>query len=192
VYVPFEVDAGAWVSLILRPRADLESVVSAVRREVSKLDREVPVSDVMHLDDAIAESGAAGGFHRRQILLLGIFAGIAVVLAAVGIYAVTAYTVAQRTQEIGLRMALGARASQVVALFVRQAMRPLALGVFIGLGGAFVAGRLLRNWMVKPAAIDPPTLLIVAVLLVLIGLIAALYPSWRAARVDPSTALRID
>ena len=123
--------------------------------------------------------------------MLGIFAGMGVVLAAVGIYAVTAYTVAQRTQEIGLRMALGARASQVVGLFVRQAMQPLALGVLFGLGGAFVAGRLLRTWLVKPAPVDPATLLIVAVLLVLIGLAAAFWPSRRAARVDPGTALRI-
>ena len=192
VYVPFEVDASAWASLILRPRTDLETIVSAVRREVAKLDREVPVSDVLPLEDAIADSGVAGSFHRRLLLLLGAFAGIAVVLAAVGIYAVTAYTVAQRTQEIGLRMALGARASQVVGLFVRQAMQPLALGVLFGLGGAFVAGRLLRTWLVKPAPVDPSTLAIVAVLLVLIGLAAAFFPSWRGARVDPSAALRVE
>ena len=194
VYVPFQVDAGYSAELIIRPRVgtDLETVVTAVRREVAKVDRWVPVSNVMHLEDAIAEAGPAGGFQRRLILLLGIFAGIAVVLAAVGIYAVTAYTVAQRTQEIGLRMALGARASQVVGLFVRQAMRPLVLGVLFGLVGAFVAGRLLRTWLVKPATVDPATLSIVAVLLVVVGLIAAFYPSWRAARVDPSTALRMD
>jgi putative ABC transport system permease protein len=192
VYVPFQVDAGAWASLILRPRADVATVVSAVRREVAKLDREVPVSDVVRLEDAIAEGGAAGAFQRRLILILGIFAGVAVVLAAVGIYAVTAYTVAQRTQEIGLRVALGARTAQVVGLFVRQAIRPLALGVFVGLGGAFAAGRLLRTWLVKPAPVDPVSLSVVAALLVVIGLTAAFYPSWRAARVDPSTALRID
>jgi ABC-type antimicrobial peptide transport system permease subunit len=166
--------------------------VKAVRREAAKLDAEAPVSEVMRLEDAIAESSSAGSFHRRLLLLLGTFAGIAVVLAAVGIYAVTAYTVAQRTQEIGLRMALGARASQVVGLFVRQAMQPMALGVLFGIGGAFVAGRLLRDWLVKPATIDPATLFIVAVLLVLIGLAAALYPSWRGARLDPSRALRTD
>ena len=192
VYVPFQVDAGYWAQLIIRPRTDLETVVTAVRREISKLDAGVPVSRVMRLEDAIAESGSAGAFHRRLILTLGIFAGVAVVLAAVGIYAVTAYTVAQRTQEIGLRMALGARASQVVGLFVRQAMRPLVLGVLFGLGGAFVAGRLLRTWLVKPATVDPATLSIVAVLLVVVGVTAAFYPSWRAARVDPSTALRVE
>ena len=107
-------------------------------------------------------------------------------------YAVTAYTVAQRTQEIGLRMALGARGAQVVGLFVGQAMRPLTLGVLAGLGGAFVAGRLLQTWLVKPATVDPVTLLIVAVLLVLIGLTAAVWPSWRASRVDPGAALRAE
>ena len=192
VYVPFQVDAGVWARLILRPRTDVETLVRAVRREVAKVDAEAPVSEVMLLEDAIADSSSAGAFHRRLMRLLGMFAGIAVVLAAVGIYAVTAYTVAQRTQEIGLRMALGARASQVVGLFVGQAMRPLVLGVLFGLGGAFVAGRLLRNWLVKPAPVDPATLLMVAVLLVLIGLAAAFYPSWRGARVDPSTALRTD
>jgi hypothetical protein len=140
VYVPFQVDAGYWAQLIVRPRTDLETVVTAVRREVSKLDPVVPVSNVIHLEDAIAEAGPAGGFHRRLILMLGIFAGVAVVLAAVGIYAVTAYTVAQRTQEIGLRMALGAPVSQVVGLFVGQAMRPLVLGVLLGLGGALRRG----------------------------------------------------
>jgi putative ABC transport system permease protein len=192
VYVPLQVDAGAWARLILRPRTDLETVVSAVRREVLKLDPDVPLSDIMHLEDALADSSQTGGFHRRQIQLLGLFAGIAVVLAAVGIYAVTAYTVARRTREIGLRMALGARASQVVGLFVRQAMRPLIFGVPFGLGGAFVTGRLLRTWLVKPASVDPVTLALVAVLLVLIGLTAAFYPSWRAARADPTAALRLD
>jgi putative ABC transport system permease protein len=190
VYAPFQVDAGYWAQLIVRPRTNLETVVTAIRREVSKLDAGVPISNVRLLEDAIAEAGPAGGFHRRLILMLGIFAGMGVVLAAVGIYAVTAYTVAQRTQEIGLRMALGARASQVVGLFVRQATRPLALGVLAGLGGAFVAGRLLQTWLVKPATVDPASLLIVAVLLMLIGLTAAFWPSWRASRVDPGTALR--
>jgi putative ABC transport system permease protein len=192
VYVPFQVDAGIWARVIARPRTDLETLVKAVGREAAKLDAEAPVSQVMRLEDAIADSASAGSFHRQLIFLLGTFAGIAVVLAAVGIYAVTAYAVAQRTQEIGLRMALGARASQVVGLFVRQAMRPLLVGVVLGLGGAFVEGRLLRTWLVKPAPVDPTTLLIVAVLLVLIGLAAASYPSWRGTRVDPSTALRIE
>jgi predicted permease len=194
VYVPFQVDAGYSAELIIRPRigTDLERVVTAVRREVAKVDRWVPVSNVMPLEDAIAEAGPAGGFQRRIIRLLGIFASIAVVLAAVGIYAVTAYTVAQRRQEIGLRMALGARASQVVGLFMRQATQPLVLGVLFGLGGAFVTGRLLRTWLVKPATVDPATVVIVAALLVAVGLTAAFYPSWRAARVDPSMALRTD
>ena len=192
VYVPFPVNLGATASFILRPRTDLATVVGVVRREVSRLDRDVPVSDSIPLEEALIDSPQTGGFQRRQILLLGVFAAMAVVLAAVGIYAVTAYTVAQRIPEIGLRMALGARTSQVVGLFVGQAMRPLALGVFVGLGGAFVAGRLLQSWLVKPAPVDPLTLVIVAVLLVLIGLTAAFYPSWRGARVDPSTALRIE
>jgi putative ABC transport system permease protein len=189
VYVPLRVNSAYWVHIIARPRTNVETLVSAVRTAVSRLDPEMPLFDIMSLEQAMARSR---GFQRSIVLMLGVFAAIAVLLASVGIYAVTAYAVAQRRQEVGLRMALGARATDVVTLFVRRAIFPLAIGVIAGAAGAAIAGRLLGNWLADRASFDLTTLAAVAMLLSLVTLAAALLPSWRAARLDPNAALRCE
>lgn len=122
--------------------------------------------------------------------MFAFFAFIALLLSAVGLYAVTAYSVSQRTQEIGVRMALGAQPSQVLWLFQRRALVHLAIGLVIGLAGAVGVGTLLRSLLVRTEATDPATLASISVLLVAVALAATFWPARRATRLDPVVALR--
>jgi ABC-type antimicrobial peptide transport system permease subunit len=124
--------------------------------------------------------------------LFGLLAGIALVIASVGLYALTAQSVVQRTQEIGIRIALGAQVAQVVWLFAWRTVAPLVLGVLTGLGGALAAGSLLQTLLVGTSARDPLTLAVVTGLLVLVALIGTVLPARRAARIDPTVALRYE
>ena len=119
-----------------------------------------------------------------------IFAGLALLLSAIGLYAVTSYSVTQRTREIGVRMALGAESRQVLWLFARRALVQLCLGLALGLGGAIGVGRLLQSLLVQTSSTDPPTLALTAVVLAAVGLTASLWPARRASRIDPVVALR--
>lgn len=134
----------------------------------------------------------SGGTQRSLGALLGMFAVAGLLLAAVGLYAVTAHSVAQRTQEIGVRMALGATAGQVVGSFVRRNALPLGLGLATGLAGAAALGHALQAFLIGVEAVDGITLLFVAALLAGVALVASLVPARRAARVDPLDALRCE
>jgi ABC-type lipoprotein release transport system permease subunit len=120
--------------------------------------------------------------------MFSVFAGIAIVLAAIGLFAVTAYSVTQRTQEIGLRMALGARTRQIAWLILRRGLVQLIIGVTLGLAGAFAVGRLLRGMLFQTGPADPVTLVSITVLLMTIAISASLWPAWQATRLDPVTA----
>ena len=151
------------------------------------MDAGVPLFGVEPMETAVARMG----FPQR---LLGswfaLLAAIAIVLAVVGLYATTAHGVARRTQEIGVRMALGARADQVLMLFMRQALWRLAFGLTLGLGGALLLGSLLSSFLVRVSARDPLTLTGVAILLAAVGGVASFLPASRATRIEPMGALR--
>ena len=127
---------------------------------------------------------------RLYALLLGVFAVIALTLAAVGTYSVIAYSVAQRTQEIGLRMALGAQTSAILKLVVGQGMKLVASGAALGLAASFALTRLMSNMLFGVSAADPPTFIVITLLLTFVALLACSIPAWRAAKVDPMVALR--
>jgi putative ABC transport system permease protein len=130
---------------------------------------------------------------RKSLLaLLSAFAGVALVLSAVGIYSVLAYDVSQRVREIGIRGAIGAAPTQVLSLILRQGLRTIGVGIGVGLFGALSLGRLLAGRLFQVAPYDPTTLGAISVLLLLIGLVASLLPAWRAARINPVVALRMD
>jgi predicted permease len=191
MYVPLVQlpDAFSATMIALRVDGDPMRVAGAVRRELRALDAGVPLSDVQTFDDLIAS-----GVSRQRLgsgLLAG-FAALALLLAAVGIYGVLSYTVAQRAGEIGVRMALGAERGRVVRQVVGEGLALAALGLLVGVPGALGAGRVLAAALDGVRAADAPTLGAVAATLALVALSAAWLPAWRASRVNPVTALRAD
>jgi putative ABC transport system permease protein len=139
------------------------------------------------MDDALAQNR---WLLRVFTIMFMVFAGIALVVAAVGLYAVTAYAVTQHTREIGVRLALGARPGPVIWLFLKRSLGQLAIGVAIGLGAAVALGRVLQSFLVQTSAHDPLTLLSIVVLLTVVAIAACLGPARRATRLDPLMALR--
>ena len=174
----------AWV---VRSQLDTRSVQDTVQKEMQSIDGQMTVARVRTMDEVLAAGTAR---NRFNMLLLSIFAGIALVLAAIGIYGLMSYSVEQRTQEFGIRMALGAGSPQLLRLIVRQGMTPALIGVAAGLAAAFGLTRLLRDLLygVKPA--DPVSLAAVAVILSGVALMATYVPARQAAKLDPVDALR--
>jgi putative ABC transport system permease protein len=176
------------VSVAIRTRADDPlSLVAPVRGIVSSLDREIPIANAQTMETVVAKSTAKATF---AMLLLAIAGGMALVLSAVGIYGVISYTVNQRRAEIGVRMALGARASQVGRMVVGQSLRVAALGIVVGLAGAFATTRVMQSLLFGVSPTDPVTLVGVTVLLVALGAVASYAPARRATKVDPVEVLR--
>ena len=153
------------------------------------MDPDVPLTNIRPLDELIAQMRWP---QRVFGTMFSIFAVIALVLAVVGLYGVTAYSVAQRTQEIGIRMALGAERGQVRWLVLRRGLVQLAIGLTIGLAGAFAAGRLLQNWLVGTQPTDPVTLIGISLVLIAAGVAACVGPARRATQLDPVKALRYE
>jgi predicted permease len=188
LYFPYEqIPDPSYLTLVIRTKHDPLSNVAAVRNEVAKLDSNVPASAIMSMDQAISKNV---GQVRFNTLLLKMFAAVALILAAIGIYGVMAYVVSLRTHEIGVRMALGAQASDVSKLVVRQGMWPALAGVASGLVGGWALTRWLQALLFETSALDSVTFTLSAVGLTLVALAACYVPSRRAARIDPLTALR--
>ncbi len=177
------------MNLAIRTQGDPMSLVNQIQKEIWSVDKDQAVYQVQTMEQMV---GASVGTRRFAMLLLALFAVIALVLAAVGIYGVISYSVAQRTHEIGVRMALGAGAREVLALIIRQGMRPALLGVAIGLAGAVALTRLMKSLLYGVSAADPLTLALITLLLASVALLACWVPAQRAAKVDPMVALRCD
>ncbi|HWM90009.1 MAG TPA: ABC transporter permease [Thermoanaerobaculia bacterium] len=175
--------------LVLRTSGDPASLTSSLREAVRELDRDLPIDRVQTMESVVAEALAQ---NRFKTLLLGLFAGLALVLAAVGVYGVVSYSVAQRTHEIGIRMALGARPDQVRRLVVFQGMRMVLIGAVVGLALALFATRFLRDQVYGVSATDPVTFAVVPLVLIGVALLANWLPALRATRVDPLEALRYE
>jgi predicted permease len=187
-YVPMRAEPRPFATLLVRGPAP-DALAALVRQEVRALDPELAVSGIISLHVLEGQSRWA---HRVFGLMFAVFAGIALAVSAVGLYAMTAYSVRQRTQEIGVRMALGAERSDVIWLFVRRIFLPLGAGLVVGLGGALVIGRLLRSFLMQTSPDDPATLVSVAAVLAAVALAASFWPARRAARLDPVRALRYE
>jgi putative ABC transport system permease protein len=175
--------------LVVKTDGDPLALAGAVRKTVWDVDRDQPVSNVRTMEDVLAESLAR---QRFSTLLLGVFAGVALLLAAVGIYGVMSYSMAQRTREIGIRMALGAQKRDVLKLAVGQGVKLVAIGVGIGLVGALALTRVMTSLLYGVSATDPVTLVTISLVLVAVALLASYIPARRASKVDPLIALRYE
>ena len=190
IYVPHAQDS-SWggLSLVVRTSGAPSALTPAVRAAVLSLDPDQPVFNIRTMDDIVAASVAT---RRISMLLLSGFAGLALLLAALGVYGLISYSIAQRTHEIGLRMALGAQASDVLVLVLRQGMSLVLIGVSIGLAAAFALTRVMSSLLYEVSASDPATFIGVALLLITVALVACLIPARRAMKVDPLVALHYE
>jgi putative ABC transport system permease protein len=177
------------MTLVIRTDGEPTAIAPAVQREIRSLDPNQPVSDVRSMNQVMSEWVSRSRFNT---LLLGLFAGLATLLSAVGIFGVMNYSVALRTRELGLRLAIGAQPRQVLLLVLRQGLLLTVFGVVIGLGAAFALTRLLSGLLFGVAAVDVSTFTTISLLLILVSLLACYLPARRAMRIDPLQALRYE
>jgi len=175
--------------MIVKTSVEPTSLIGAIKREIRAIDKDQPIAQVQTLDDKLSESIAP---QRFTLLLLGIFALMALSLASAGIYGLMSYAVTQRTHEIGVRMALGARQVDVLKLMVRQGMGLVVIGVALGLAGAFATTRLMSALLFDVTAKDPVTFAVVTAVLTIVAFVACYLPARRATKVDPLVALRYE
>jgi putative ABC transport system permease protein len=188
-YLPLRGQPQGFAMLLISTPGDPASLTSAIREEVRAVDPDLPLFGILTMDQQLAQTRWA---FRVFGSMFAIFAFIALALSAIGLYAVTAYSVAQRTQEIGVRMALGAQAAQVWWLVVRRGLVQLSIGLALGLAGAMGVGQLLQSLLVQTGTRDPLTLISIASLLMVVSIGASFWPARRATRLDPVAALRND
>jgi putative ABC transport system permease protein len=192
VYTPFSQNDERWrsfMTIAIRTRGASSGLVEEVKKQIWSMDSQIPVSDVHAMDELIAVSLAQ---QRFNMLLLGLFAALALVLAAVGIYGAMAYAVNQRTHEIGIRTALGAQRRDVLRLVMRDGAKIALFGIASGIAGALALTRLMASLLFEVKPTDPATFASVAILLALVALAACYIPARRAMRVDPMVALRYE
>lgn len=187
LFMPFDQNPLGYMSVVVRSTADLGTVAAAARSAVNQVDPDLPLFELNTLEDLIAASVSQPRFY---MLLLGGFAAVALVMAAIGMYGVIAYGVSQRSQEIGVRMALGATRDRVVRMVLRQALVLAGFGAVFGLALALVATRGMESLLFGVSAVDPEIYVAVAAVLVLVAGLASYLPARRAARTDPQLALR--
>jgi putative ABC transport system permease protein len=187
MYLPLRQWGGAGMTLVASTAGDPAALQAVLRTAVAAVDKTMALSFFTTMDSALQQSL---GNQRISAWLTGAFAGIALLLSAVGLYSVLAYAVTQRTSEIGIRMALGADKGQVISLILSQGMRLVALGLVLGLGAAAAGARLLTSLLYEMEPLNPLVFGGVTVLFAVVAVFACLLPSLRAARIDPLVALR--
>jgi predicted permease len=187
-YLPSVVHPPQTAYLVLRTRTNPLRYAGAIRKAVLAVDRDQPISDIKTMESVLTSNF---GQRRLTMWLLGSFAGVALLLSIVGIYGVIAYSVARRTQEVGIRRALGAQQADILRLVLRQGLSLSLAGIAIGVGGAFALTRVMKGMLFHVTATDPATFTGIAILFILVAFAASYIPARRAARIDPMVALRI-
>ena len=187
LFEPYQQNAWSFLVVTIRSPLDQNTLLAAVQREVKTLDPNLPVSNVRMMEEVVAQSLAT---RRFVLLLFGLFAGLALLLATVGIYGVLTASVSQRTRELGIRMALGATARDVGRLIVGQGLKLVLSGIVIGVVSALALQRVIGKLLFGISPTDPLTFTVIALLLIGVALLACWIPARRATKVDPLTALR--
>src|SRR4029077_6389801 len=186
MYVPFAQSGYSTTIYVVRSNQDLQVLLAAIRREIQVIDPAVPLANVRSFENLIGDSIAP---RRLSVVLLGVFAGVAVLLAGVGIYCVLSFLVVQRTHELGVRMALGAQRSDVLKLVLVRSLKLISAGTIIGLVVALMSTHTLRALLYSVSAFDTATFALVTILLGAIALAASYLPALRATRADPMVVL---
>jgi ABC-type antimicrobial peptide transport system permease subunit len=176
-------------TLVIRSDRDVTQFALPVQRIVQELDRDLPVSDILTMDEVIGRNTADASFDATLLL---IFAASSLLLAAVGLFGVLSYIVAQRTTEIGVRIALGAQRGQLLRFILADGLRPALYGLVMGLAGSALVTRLIQSMLYKTQALDPGVFVLVSLILLFVAAMACLLPAWRASRIDPMQALRTE
>jgi putative ABC transport system permease protein len=188
-YIPYWQMPEVGTNVVLKTATDPMALAEPLRRAIKEVDPNIAVAGLTTLDEAIAE---VNGSSRFNAMLVAVFAVVALALAAVGIYGVLSYAVSQRTQEIGVRLALGARERQIFRLVVGESLKLAAAGLVLGLAGALLVGRALDRLLYGVRATDVPTFAGTAILLIVVAVIASYVPARRAMRIAPMEALRAE
>ncbi|MBO0861935.1 MAG: ABC transporter permease, partial [Chloracidobacterium sp.] len=186
-YFPYSRRPSLYACLLLRTSGDRMSLASAVRRQIAAIDKDQPVLAIKTMNEVIASTTAP---RRFNTLLLAVFAAVALALCASGVYSVISYSVTQRTQEVGVRMALGAQPGDVVRLILKQGLALTLIGVAAGIFGAIAAARVMSGLLYGVAATDPVTFAAISLLLAIVAMLACYLPARRAAKIEPIAALR--
>jgi putative ABC transport system permease protein len=189
IYSSYYEDPVLTMSVVVRSRSNPTSIALLVRSEIQKADSDIPVFNVRTMEQSASESIAP---NRITMLLLGFFAAVALVLAAAGIYGIMAYSVTQRTFEVGVRMALGARPRDIITMILKQGMVLTLIGLGVGFVAALAATRVLSSVLFEISATDLLTFAIAPLILMAVALVACLIPARRATKVDPVIALRYE
>ncbi len=189
IYRPYSQSSMPFLTMVIRSRAESEAVFSLLRQVVAEIDADQTVTEMISMEEVLSTSLAQRRFNMQ---LLGLFSLIALLMAAVGLYGVLSYTVAQRSSEIGVRVALGAESRNVIGLIVRDGFRLVVIGLAAGLAGSLLMVRVISNHVYGIDAYDPASLITGLVLMAMVAMVACLVPAWRAARVDPMVVLNRD
>ena len=189
IFLPFPQLPWGWLYLDVRTAGDPHALTAAVRREIAAIDRDQPVTNVKSMDEVLESASAQPRF---TMLLLGIFSALAFTLAVVGIYGLVAYSVAQRTQELGVRIALGATAGDITTLVLGQGLRLTGIGILVGLAVSLALTRWMASLLYKTSALDPVAFGLSAVVFASVATVASYLPARRAVRIDPTDALRVE
>jgi len=191
MYQPLEQSPSSTMRVVVRSHGDPAAILSATRSKIAQLDPDLPMAGVASMKEVIAASGRVSQ-SRLTAEFTGTFASLATLLTAIGIYGVVTYSVAQRTQEMGLRMALGANRGDVLRLVIGEGMRAVLLGIGVGFVAALALTRLIKTMLFGTSATDPLTFAAVLLLLILVGVLACYVPARRASGLDPLVALRYE